>query len=348
MKYIQLYALLFIAALCLSCVQNHAEEKKDINSRQPESVISGPNSITRNIIQDRKGNIWLASWQGIFKYDGKSFTNITAKVTSARFFSILEDKKGNFWFGSIGSGVYYFDGKSFKNITIKEGLLNNDVTSIYEDREGNIWFGVYGGTSRYDGKSFQNYIINGDKMKMDFSGITFPNRPPYEVNSIIQDKNDRFWFATRGNTFIYDGNIFKVFKNNNKPFKNVRSIIEDKKGNIRIAGADGIWSYDGAAFSTFTPKFGGYIYEDKKGNIWTASESSDEKKLISLQSSDDRKWALSRYDKQSLAGKKAIPAIIASKAMIFGIMEDDKGNIWFGDFNGVHRYDGKTITDFSN
>jgi ligand-binding sensor domain-containing protein len=32
--------------------------------------------------------------------------------------------------------------------------------------------------------------------------------------------------------------------------------------------------------------------------------------------------------------------------MIFGLKEDDKGNIWFGDFDGVHRYDGKTITDF--
>ena len=32
--------------------------------------------------------------------------------------------------------------------------------------------------------------------------------------------------------------------------------------------------------------------------------------------------------------------------MIFGILEDDKGNIWFGSLEGVYRYDGKTITDF--
>ncbi|HEV7780801.1 MAG TPA: two-component regulator propeller domain-containing protein [Chitinophagaceae bacterium] len=34
--------------------------------------------------------------------------------------------------------------------------------------------------------------------------------------------------------------------------------------------------------------------------------------------------------------------------MIFGILEDDKGNIWFGSFDGVYRYDGKTITYFRN
>ena len=76
------------------------------------SPLQGPNSIVRTIKQDRSGNIWIASWEGVFKYDGKSFANITSKVSSARFFSVLEDRKGNFWFSSVGSGVYYYNGKS--------------------------------------------------------------------------------------------------------------------------------------------------------------------------------------------------------------------------------------------
>ncbi len=32
--------------------------------------------------------------------------------------------------------------------------------------------------------------------------------------------------------------------------------------------------------------------------------------------------------------------------MIFGILEDDKGSIWFGAVDGVHRYDGSTTTSF--
>ena len=32
----------------------------------------GPKSITRNILQDAKGNIWLTTWEGIICYDGKS------------------------------------------------------------------------------------------------------------------------------------------------------------------------------------------------------------------------------------------------------------------------------------
>ncbi len=115
-------------------------------------------SVTRNMIQDRVGDIWIATFSGVFRYDGKSFTNVTGKVSSARFFSVMEDRKGNLWFGTIGSGVYRYDGKSFQNLTTKDGLLNNEITCIYEDKAGNIWFGANGGASQYDGKSFSKLL----------------------------------------------------------------------------------------------------------------------------------------------------------------------------------------------
>lgn len=345
------YALFLMVAFCTSCGQNKTElSKENINpiaigsANKGVNTSYGPQVITRNIIQDRKGNIWMAAFDGIFKYDGKSFTNVTSKMSSARFFSVLEDRKGNLWFGSIESGVYYYPAasikaglKSFKNFTTKDGLLNNEVGCIYEDKRGNIWFGVSGGASRYDGKSFRNYIIDGNTMNEDKSGKTFANRPPYEVTSIIEDKKGEFWFATRGNTFMYNGNTFSAFSYDGKAFKNVRSIIADKKGNIWLGGADGLWRFDGIKFTNFTKKFVGYIIEDKKGNIWTSSESAT-----------SRHWALSRYDQGSLSNKKpVVKEIVADEQMVFGILEASDGNIWFGTFNGAFRYDGKTIVSFN-
>src|ERR1700728_478608 len=142
-SYSQIYALFLVLVFCTSCKgQVKTDLPKNNIKSEIKSVITptGPNTTTRNVIQDRKGNIWIAAFDGIFRYDGKSFTNITSKVSSARFFSVLEDRRGNLWFGSIGSGVYYYDGKSFTNFTTEERLLNNVVTSIYEDKKGNIWF----------------------------------------------------------------------------------------------------------------------------------------------------------------------------------------------------------------
>jgi streptogramin lyase len=350
MKYIHIYTL-FLLFVCYASSQGQSKTDlpKDTIKSESKDIISsqGPNSITRNIIQDRKGNIWIAAFDGIFRYYGKSFTNVTSKVSSARFFSVLEDRKGNLWFGSIGSGVYYYDGKSFQNFTTKQGLAGDGVMCIYEDKAGNIWFGVNGGASCYDGKSFRNYILNGDLMMEDKTGKTFPTntRPPHEVSTIIEDKKGKFWFGTRGNTFVYNGKTFtKVTTNLGKPFTNVRTIIEDKKGNIWLGGPDGLWRYDGHTFFNVTEKFVGYIIEDKKGNIWTSSISAY-----------NAAWALSRYDEKSLSNSLFIKPTVTEiksnegmKGMIFGILEANDGSIWFGTLNGVYRYDGNTITDFKS
>lgn len=334
-KLVHVCALL-MAVSCTSCGENQTEGKKiSINSGN-NGVITpyGPNRITRNIIQDKMGNIWMAAFDGIFKYDGKSFTNVTSEVSSARFFSVLEDKKGNLWFGSIGSGVYCYDGKSVENFTTEEGLLNNEVVSIYEDKKGNIWFGVSGGASCYDGKSFRNYVTDGNAVNEDRTGKTLPKRQLSSVGPIVEDKKGVLWFGA-GGVFRYDGKSFTAFTHNGKSFKNVRSIIEDKKGNIWLGGADGLWRYDGRTITNINQRFVGRIMEDKGGNIWTSSGKDS-----------NLGWALSRYDGKSLSTNKPMVTTIATKPMIFGILEDDKGTIWFGSFDGVHRYDGKIITDF--
>ena len=343
MKYIHIYTLFLMLVLFTSCKgQIKTDVPKNNIKSEIKSVITStaPNNTTRNIIQDRKGNIWMAAFDGIFQYDGKSFTNITGKVSSARFFSVLEDRKGNLWFGSIGSGVYYYDGKSFRNFTTKEGLAGNDITCIYEDKAGNIWFGTGSGASRYDGKSFQNFTTKEGLSNND-------------INSIVEDKTGKFWFGTRGNACFYDGKRFTVFTHAGKPFTNVRSIIVDRKSNVWLGGNNGLWRYDGHTFTNFTENFVGYVYEDKEGNIWTSSQENRSNINGSYATipltfgvGSGGNWVLCCYNAGSLSNKKPTVSLVKPNAgMICGILEANDGSIWFGAF-GVYHYDGKTITGF--
>lgn len=50
------------------------------------------------------------------------------------------------------------------------------------------------------------------------------------------------------------------------------------------------WRYNCSTFTNFTKNFVGYIYEDKKGNIWTSSENTNGQGL-----------ALSRYNENFLS-----------------------------------------------
>jgi ligand-binding sensor domain-containing protein len=323
--------LLFILVFCTSCGESQTKAPQDkvkynrtglSESQLKEALTSKvPMSMVRNVRQARNGDILIASYLGVFRYDGKSFTNITSTITWPTFWDVLEDRKGNLWFASQDSGVYYHNGKAFQHFTTKDGIANNSALHIYEDRAGNIWFGA----SRYDGKSFRNFT-------------TKDGFPSNSIRLLLEDKTAKLWFGAQGeNMFVYDGKTFTVLKNKDgKAFNNVWSIIEDKKGIIWFGDVDGLWRYDGSTFINVSHRGAYAIIEDKKGNIWTTGEVNPEV------------WALSRYDAKSLYNE--IPTVTEIKSggpMDFlGILEANDGSIWFGSRGGVHRYDGKTFTDF--
>jgi len=281
----------------------------------------GPQNITRTILHDRNGTIWLATWEGIQSYDGKSFTNHTNKegLRSWRAFSILEDRKGNIWFAMVGAGVYKYDGKVFTNLSTKDGLVNDRVTNIYEDKAGNIWFGTEGGASKYDGSSFVNFTREDGLLDQD-------------INAIFEDESGKFWFGARGTGSYYDGEKFTSMG-----LSNVRSIIKDRNNNIWLGGNDGLLRYDGREFVKYGDEFVGRVYEDQEGNIWTNSESAENKNEWVL-----RRHLLERGEKNTLVSTE----VYREKNMFCGITQDSGGNIWFGALNGVCRYDGTTFDWF--
>jgi ligand-binding sensor domain-containing protein len=349
---VKLFALCLLSVFHTSCGQNQTNAPEAyIKSEFKDTVTSyGPSSMVRNVKQAKNGDILIAAYNGVFRYDGKSFTNITSRIPSPSFWDVLEDRKGALWFGTRDSGVYRFDGKSFQHFTTKQGLASNyGATHLYEDKAGNIWFGTARGLSRYDGKSIRNFT-------------TKDGLPNNDINTIMQDKTGKIWFGTRGDLSVYDGRTFTVLRNKDgESFYNVWGITEDRKGNIWFGGSiikdrkgstlfleNGLWRYDPSAapragYSTVAKvsKKGAYaVIEDKKGNIWTTG--ADEPPGIG------QSWSLSRYDQKSLYNKMpAVTEIKSGGRMVFlGILEANDGSIWFGSGSGVHRYDGKTITDF--
>jgi len=328
---VKLFALFLLAVFHTSCVQNQTNSPKDhIKAETKDSITSQvPYSMVRNVKQDRNGNILIASYKGVFRYDGKSFTNITSTISSPSFWDVLEDRKGNLWFATRDSGVYYYNGKSFQHFTTREGLANNGVTCIYEDKAGIIWFGTGGGVSRYDGKSFQNFTTK--------EGLS-----DNDLTTIMEDKTGKLWFGTRGEPCFYDGKTFTVLKNKDgKGFRNVWSIIEDKKGSIWFGDNDGLWRYDSSTVTKVSQRGAYAIIQDKKGNIWTTGPVSPSVWQV---------WVLSRYDAKSLYNKMPIVTEIKSGGIMafLGILEANDGSIWFGSAPGVYRYDGKTFTYFKN
>jgi ligand-binding sensor domain-containing protein len=207
-----------------------------------------------SIIQAKGGKLWFATIDGVYTYDGKSFTPFIVDEGAMGYMStnnnaehILDDKAGNIWFGGRGTeGVYRYDGKSVINIKLEELFQHGPKPKAHtwawpqmQDKDGNIWFSNWGGVYRYDGKSFTSFTE-----KDGLSG---------EVMRIIEDEKESLWFGGAGLN-RYDGKSFTRFTTKDGlPNLGVWSILEDKTGNIWVGTREtGLYLYDGKKFITYS------------------------------------------------------------------------------------------------
>lgn len=366
--------LFLILAFGTSCeAQNQTEPPEAyIKAAYLDTVSAyGPtNTMVRNVRLARNGDILIAAFKGVQRFDGKAFTNITSRLPSHSFWDVLEDRKGNLWFGTRDSGVYRYDGKSFQHFATVNGIAGDYTTlNLYQDRAGTIWISTPHGATLYDGSSFRNLS----------SKDGYPNT---SIRLLLEDKTGKLWFCAQGeDMFVYDGKTFTVLKNQDgKPFHNVWGVAEDRKGNIwfgagvytgkpstdlsnqegkpfyRVLGTaqdsnahnkpreesyePGLWRYDGKTFTKVSSRGAYAILEDKQGNLWTTG---------GINPPYGQKWALTRYDAKTLQdANPRFTEIFLQQKMLLGMVEDAQGNIWIGSGNGVYRYDGKTLTDFKS
>ncbi|MEO5984122.1 MAG: two-component regulator propeller domain-containing protein, partial [Ferruginibacter sp.] len=132
-----------------------------------------PSTIISSLVRDAQKNIWVATGNGIYKYDpvkNKSSVYLSSADPDHpnKFSSIYEapSQPGIFWLGSIsGSGLWRFDSKSEKLTTFNhsqgnaQGLVNDTIHSMLEDKEKRLWIGTANGLSLMNRSSgeFTNY-----------------------------------------------------------------------------------------------------------------------------------------------------------------------------------------------
>ena len=224
----------------------------------------------------------------------------------------LQDKAGNLWFGTTLNGLYKYDGKSFSRFLVADGLNSNNIYCILEDKDGKIWIGTEAGLCLYDGKTFAKIQIPLRKNQPPNKNDLYRNS--HWVFSIMQAKSGKLWFATIDGVYIYDGKSFTPF------------IVNE--------GVSGLASSNNNVE---------HILEDKAGNIWFGGRGVK---------------GVYRYDGKSVINIKPvelsyvrhtgpIDSIRIGQNWAWPQLQDKNGNIWFSNWGGVYRYDGKSFTSFT-
>ena len=242
-----------------------------------------------SIIQDRRGFIWLATRDGLNRFDGYEFITYNhephdrASLSNNSITALLEDQRGGLWIGTR-SGLNRFDPtterfKRYLHDPENPGSLSNNlVNHIHEDREGILWIATRGGLDRLDPatevfRPFRTNPENPNSLADDHVSAVYGDRSGYIWIGTAQGL-DRFNPDTgQFHHFVHDprdpGSLASNF---------VWSIYGDHRGELWVGTREGLDRFDAGSegFVHYNDTVWGLvsdIREDSEGRLWIGAAS---------------------------------------------------------------------------
>ncbi|WP_420149514.1 hybrid sensor histidine kinase/response regulator transcription factor [Spirosoma sp.] len=294
--------------------------------------------------QDRRGFLWIATKDGLNRYDGYNFKVFTHdpyneySLSESACSALLIDRKGRLWIGTLTNGLNLYDDQTqrFYHITLNDNKAasanNYEIRLLDEDPEGNIWVGTSVGISIKI--QLPPSLQTGFPEKVDFTSQIKKQSLNLNKKRATQD-HFHFSFNQNGECLTAVGNKIHIF-NWRKPgairtfnplageTSGIFDLYEDTKQGFRFASASKqikAW-HRGITKSIALPgktNLGAHIKPINKNTLAI--------------STDSHLWLLSAsqlFAQDSLSVRNAFIEFPPDVYGVTTVIQDMTGNIWAG------------------
>ncbi len=315
------------------------------------------------VVQTPDGYLWLASAEGVVRFDGVRFTAFdtsnTPAIKSNNVQALLVDRTGVLWIGTHGGGLSRYEHGRFSHFGTQDGLSDSHIKCLLEDRAGNLWIGTDGGglnmfragrfTSYTTAQSLpDNHIwtlaqdvkgalwIGTNGGLSQFHSGRFTNYKTGLTNESVRvlyiDRAGKLWAGTRGGLHQFqDGRFTNLGVNEKLKKTDVGSLLQDRDGTLWIGTiGSGLYRLKDGKFDNCTTREGlpsdeiQAIHQDAEGAIWLGTSGGG---LVQL-----RAGLCNVYTMEDGLPHEMVGAVYA----------DAEGNVWTGTEQGLSRFkDGK-------
>ncbi len=307
-------------------------------------------STVNYMIQDRKGFMWFATFDGLNRYDGYTFKtykhieNDSSSLSHNGVVYLYEDKDGFIWvISNADAGLCKFNPETEKFIRYKHNpddstsISSNTIYHLIQDSRDNIWIC----TDNALNLLIKNKI--GDKTTESFKR--------FDISS-IEGRFTKIHEDRNGNLLLFANYVYyfdresKTIKKASKTLEpatavyEIISITEDKAGNlwlgtietgtIKLVYDEKTQSYRQEALKKANPSPNNrnYVLIDHKDRIWIATNKDG------LFQYNEKKDHLINF----LNDKNDLNSI--SDNTLFSLFIDRSGILWIGTFSqGLCKYD---------
>ncbi len=363
---------ILMAALCV--VQNNHLVAQKINalpsaSRQNNDIVfrrlNTEQGLSQSnvyaITQDYLGFIWIATADGLNRYDGSTFKSYKRlpgdKTTLSDNWAtcLLEDRTTRtLWVGTRDGGLNQFHRASGTFTAFKHnpqqssgGISSNNITTLYQDKQGVIWVGTDNGLNRWNAASgtftvFRHEAVNATSLSEN------------TITTILEDRRGNFWVGTLDGVNILDRTTGKCLsKGQQNPIiagmqsNDISVMQEDCNGDVWIGtSTSGLYRVDaesrtviehftekpsGAASSLVASSLASNVIRtlhcDRNNNFWVGTAGGG----LHLFNRTARAFTHYHYDPAN--------ARTLSGDIVMSFAEDRSGAYWVGTYgNGLNVF----------
>lgn len=274
-----------------------------------------PNNAIMDIEQTSDGYLWLATFNGLTRFDGIEFNvynrNSTPEFVTNSISSLVVDDIDQLWIGTNGGGLLKYHQGVFSRYPA-DSINGSIITALAKGDDGVIWIGTRHGLVKFEGGSFEN--VNREELLN------------LNITSLHYDDAQRLWVGsnTKGLFVVDQEGVVNFSRRHGLTSNFIYSVYVDSRGNawvgtdrgLAVIGPSGIQSFDSDpdAPKGYTNNF----LEDTEGNIWLAS-----------------KEGLFRFNQKF---EKVEEEFEAGHHVVQSLFQDKEKNLWAGTYRvGLSR-----------
>ena len=354
-----------VTLVCLATSHPHAQDRNPASTSSQKGIVrlpvvdgqdirflpfavdDAPRSRIARIAQDDYGFLWLATWTGLYRYDGYRIDQYVhdpsdpASLSADRVLTVYKDRGGTLWIGTA-DGLDRLDPAReafthYRHDPADDRSLSGAARAVHQDQDATLWIGTTGGVDRMDPST---------------GGFTHYRHDPKDdatlssdsVLSLHDDGHGNLWIGTVAGLNALDKATGRVTRFRHDP-ADPQSLGHDYVGAIEEDRFGVLWITSGfgaglSALDVKTRRFTRYsfhpedlttqgltganaIHKDRDGMLWLGTM---DRGLLKLDPATRR---FVRYSRDPTE-----PNTLPNDTVL-SLFEDAEGVMWVGTQSGV-------------
>jgi signal transduction histidine kinase/ligand-binding sensor domain-containing protein len=333
-----------------------------------------PQNSVRDIVQTRDGYLWLATLDGLVRFDGVRFTVFNKSnspgIISNRFLGLYEDGQGALWASTESSGVTRLRQGRFTTYTTAHGLPDNNVFFMGGDGQGTLVLFGGGQLRRWTENRFQPVApapaLAGSPTELDLlQHLAYGNvdqthsffgagqrrslqwaLPSGHLGVPMQDRQGRIWFGSHAGLYWEaQGQLTRSLLLDRSLAERPTWLVAGRQPLQALSSSadGGLWLTD---LETRQRQLVAHLPPESLGGF-TAGEGE---LVTAYGDREGNLWlgtlhnGLYRLRKQVVANYGAAQGLTQTE--IYPIYEDRTGAVWIGSTGGLYRYQDGVFTPY--